>query len=110
MSNPCRINGRLYPSQKAAAEAIGVKPQAICNAIIRGNEDNVLRFKGIKGNLHARHIPVVIFGRSFRSKLAAATALGIPPRTFNRWLDQGDLGRLMIAINKAEARKSEAHA
>lgn len=103
MTNPCRINGRCYPSQKAAAAALGVKPAAICNAIIRGNEDNVRRFKRLRGNQNARHTPVAIFGRSYRSKLAAANALGVPYRTFCRWLDKGDLGRLMIAIERAEA-------
>lgn len=110
MTSPCRINGRVYPSQRAAAKALGVTPQAICNAIIRGNEDNVGRFKGQKGNLNARHIPVVIFGRSYRSKLAASKSLGVPYRTFCQWLDKGDLGRLMIALSKAEATEARASA
>ncbi|WP_146038586.1 NUMOD1 domain-containing DNA-binding protein [Paracoccus sp. SY] len=103
MPVPCHINGQFYPSQKAAAEALGVTPNAISNAIIHGREDNVRRFKGHKGNLNARHIPVVIFGRRYRSKLAAAKALGVNYRTFRRWLENGELGRLMIAISKKEA-------
>lgn len=107
MTVSCRINGRLYPSQRAAAAALGVTESAICHAIIRGQEDNVCRFKRLQGNQHARHIPVVIFGRSYRSKLSAARNLGIPYRTFCRWLDNGSLGSLMIAISKVEAPKAE---
>lgn len=41
MSNPVVIHGVHYPSQRAAAQALGVSDAAICNALSRGRLDAV---------------------------------------------------------------------
>lgn len=39
--NITRINGMVYPSQRAAALALGIAPQAVSQALDRGTQDRV---------------------------------------------------------------------
>ena len=69
---PVRIRGVTYPSQKAAADALGLHPQTITNALNRGYIDQVgLRRGGNPGK------PCFYRGKSYPSRQAAATAWGV---------------------------------
>lgn len=69
---PVRIRGVIYPSQRAAAKALGVSPASVNNALERGAEDSI----GLgRQNNNAR--PVTIDGVTYRSRAEAARRLGI---------------------------------
>ena len=38
---PVRVRGTIYPSARAAAEAIGVTPSTVYSALMRGREDYI---------------------------------------------------------------------
>jgi DNA-binding transcriptional LysR family regulator len=85
-AQPCRIRGVVYPSQTEAARAIGVHVTTISNALRDGREDRVGIKLDIIGTeapppyLDVRLIPTWVGGRRFRSRSAAARALGISPQ------------------------------
>ena len=101
-AEPCRINGRVYPSQKAAARAIGVTPSAVSNAIRYGRENNVGKGLGRRGNANANMRPFKALGREWRSVLSAARDMGVPRKTLCRWIENGDAERILAAIMRAE--------
>ena len=69
---PVKIRGVVYPTQRAAAKALGVSPQTVHHALERGTEDNI----GLgRQNNNAR--PVTIDGVTYRSRAEAARRLGI---------------------------------
>ena len=70
-AQPCRIRGVLYPSQRAAAQAIGVHESAICNALANGRENRI----GRRGESLQK--PCLIDGKRYPSRKAAALALGV---------------------------------
>lgn len=69
---PVRIRGVVYPSQRAAAKALGVTPSAVYNALERGAEDNI----GL-GRQNNNAKPVTIDGVTYRSRAEATRRLGI---------------------------------
>ncbi len=70
--NPVRIRGITYPSQKAAAEALGLHPTTIANALNGGYLEEVgLRRGGHPGK------PCFYRGKAYPSRQAAATAWGV---------------------------------
>lgn len=63
------IRGKLYPSAKAAAEALGVTTSAVHSALSRGNIDTV-------GSGRSQPQPVELDGVTFPSIRSASLALG----------------------------------
>lgn len=70
---PVRINGAMYPSVKAAADAMGLSIQTIYGAIARGAENTV----GTGRETVCK--PTTIDGVTYPSRSAAARALGLKP-------------------------------
>jgi biotin operon repressor len=69
---PVRVRGTVFPSLKAAGDALGVSSAAIWLAIEEGREDTV--------GLHTKAKlwkPCTINGQTFVSRAAAAAALGV---------------------------------
>ena len=87
-ATPCRINGKLYPSQIQAAYDLGVRPSAISQAIRCGREDRVCSNAHRLGNKHAGK-PVRLFGGYYPSRKDAAEALGLRRQTFAKLLEAG---------------------
>lgn len=71
---PVRIRGVTYPSQTAAAEALGVNQSTIAGALDRGTIDRV----GCGAGSNSAK-PVTLHGVSFPSYRAANQALGRGP-------------------------------
>lgn len=96
-STPTLIRGQLYPSQSAAARALGVHPSTVCNALERGTADKIgLAQKGRPGE------PCYLNGRLWPSRAAAARALGVSTsaisqalRRPNRYVRPGGKGMLV---------------
>lgn len=83
-ANPTIIRGTLYPSQRAAAAALGVHVATVHQALERGRADFVgLAIKGRPGR------PCYINGKRWPSQAACARALGVRPATISRALGEG---------------------
>ncbi|ETW11090.1 hypothetical protein ATO8_18764 [Roseivivax marinus] len=81
---PVSVRGRVFPSHKAAAKALGVKRGALASALYRrGHCDTVgLPPSATRmGNTNAPANETVLFGHRFRSRLSAAKALGVNRNT-----------------------------
>jgi hypothetical protein len=78
--NPCRIRGVLYPSQKAAAAAIGVTAGTVSGALATGKEDTV----GLRLSLRR---PLLVAGVLYQSRGEAADALGISRQSIYRYIN-----------------------
>lgn len=83
-ANPTLIRGTLYPSQRAAAMALGVHPQTVTQALERGTENNI----GL-GRRGAPGAPCYMNGKRWPSQAAAARALGVRPAAICRALAEG---------------------
>jgi predicted DNA-binding protein (UPF0251 family) len=75
MTNPVRIRGVDYPSQKAAADALGVSRATVNQALDRGRIEFVGLGKGYGPT--RRRKPCVVDGTRYPSQAAAAAALGV---------------------------------
>lgn len=87
---PCvtDIRGTIYPSQKAAAAALGVTPGAVAQALYRrGNCHRVGLGPQRYGNTNAKARAVNLFNLQFRSIKAASNALGVSRATIRRFLE-----------------------
>lgn len=84
--SPVTIRGVDYPSQLAAAKALGISVSAICNAKKRGRLDTV----GLNPK-KTEPSPVFIRGVTYPSQYAAAKALGVSPTTIWNALERGSL-------------------
>ena len=107
---PCRINGKVYPSQIRAAYDLGVRPSTISNAIRRGHEDRVATGLGRLGNKNAGR-RVSLFGLSWPSRKDAAADLGMSRYRLQRLLDAGTpeaSDALLSAKMALDARKTAA--
>ena len=71
-SNPVRMRGTDYPSQKAAAQALGVGQNTITDALDGGWIDEVGLRKGGQ-----RPKPCTYRGKQYPSRTAAALACGV---------------------------------
>ena len=70
---PTLIRGVLYPSQKAAAAALGVHYTTVHKALEAGTQDRV----GMSPRGRRIAVPVEIDGVQYRSRRAAAMALRV---------------------------------
>lgn len=105
------INGTIYPSQKAAAQALGVTQSAISNAVRLGRHDRVGKNLGRLGNTNAHANPVTLFGVKFRSQKEASEQLGISRRHLRRLLEKNTPNatkRLSQAVDDLIARRMAA--
>lgn len=114
-AQPCRINGVVYPSQKAAAAALGVSEGHVSKCIRAGRFDGVVtQREGKRGNTNAIRRPVVAFGRSWVSQSAMARDLGVDRGIVVRALRKGakESARqiLLAAVMAADARRMKAAA
>lgn len=85
---PVSIRGTVYPSQREAAEALGVVPSAISQRLrINGSADTVgLGLGGgVPGNKNAAK-ELILFDERFESRSQAAKELGITRSKLNRWI------------------------
>lgn len=108
---PVTIRGELYPSQKAAADALGLVPSAIAQSLLRnGHCDNVGIGNARAGNTNAPSRPVRIGNLQFRSQLGAAKALGVHRSLVRRFilgeLKQAGKERLLRAAMTYKAREA----
>lgn len=85
-ATPLTIRGVEYPSQLAAAKALGISVPAICNAKKRGTLETV----GLNPK-RTEPSPVMIRGVVYRSQYAAAKALGLAASTIWNALERGSL-------------------
>lgn len=73
--SPTLIRGVLYPSQSAAARALGVSQSTINQALERGTQDHVGQGRRWRSGAPLR--PCYINGHRWPSRTAAANALGV---------------------------------
>ena len=101
--NPCEKDGILYPSQRAAARALGITDSAVEYHLARyGNLDRV---GGPRSHTKGGGcVPIKLAGREWPSRVAFADWLGVPITTVRGWLRRGDTDRLMGALMKADAK------
>lgn len=113
---PCvvEIRGTVYPSQKAAAAALGISTSCISSALYkRGDCDRVGLGPDLLGNTNARARAVSIFNLRFRSVKKASEALGVSRQTIRRFLSPTCLPstyQLVYAAVLAREAKAEAAA
>ncbi|MBC6437127.1 MAG: hypothetical protein GDA52_03060 [Rhodobacteraceae bacterium] len=86
MKNPITIRGVTYPSQAAAARALGVSTSSVARLARRGEPDSI----GI-GTKSGQ--PITIRGVTYPSQAAAARALGISRQAVNDATRTGRLER-----------------
>ncbi len=102
--NPVERDGILYPSQKAASEALGVSPSAISMALKRhGHLENI-------GNPipWGRAKPCKVFGVKFRSRYEAEQALNVNCQTLRRFLNGQTQERGRENMRRAVERYKES--
>lgn len=99
---PVVIRGRHYPSQKAAAQALGVTPATVNDALNRGTIDRV----GL-GRAAASAVPVTIRGRRYASQTEAARALGVSLATVWRARRRGTLDRVGLAGAARQSKEED---
>jgi hypothetical protein len=80
------IRGVTYPSQRHAAEALGVAPQTVAHAVKRGTADNVGLGPLQKGCKPPRLCAITIGGVAYPSHKAAAEALGVTSTAISFYL------------------------
>lgn len=78
---PVTVRGVSYPSQAAAAEALGVAPSAIHGALERGTMDSV----GLGRNRH-NLVPMQIGDKVYPSAVEAAKATGVNVKTLRQYV------------------------
>lgn len=83
------IRGEVYPSQSAAARALGVSQATVCHALDRGDIDRV----GLRGRLLQ---PIALGGVQYRSTRQAAKALGMSNSQLQRRVRRGDIPGLEV--------------
>ena len=84
---PTRIRGTLYPSQTAAARALGVNHATVHSALERGTEDKI--------GTSRRGRPCYINGKRWPSQSAAARAIGVRTASICKALAAG---RTMVRV------------
>lgn len=112
---PVTVRGQTFPSVKAAAQALKVKPASISSYLIRyGHLDGVgLGFKSPARNRTPRNVkPVVIHGFSFQTISEAAGALGVNYQALSKTLRSKPMtprqsDRLLRLVMEWNAKQSE---
>jgi len=95
-----KVRDKVYPSVRAAAEALGVTVNAVYSALNRGNIDKL-------GLGKARKKPVDVYGVLFLSMTAAALALNFKRGYLSNALRRGSvrgLKRIEAAVQAYKER------
>jgi DNA-binding transcriptional LysR family regulator len=95
-ANPCFIHGVLYPSQRAAAEALNVTDARVSQALNAGRVDQL-------GSGHLR--PCVIRGVEYPSRSAAAEALGVTIGRVSQAIREGRTDQLGVGRGGWQGRR-----
>lgn len=104
MWNPVEAGGTIYPSQKAAAEALGVSPAAISMALKRHGHLNNIGNPCPWGSAK----PCEVFGVKFRSRHEAEQALNVNCQTLRRFLNGNTQERGRENMRRAVERYKES--
>ncbi|WP_304615857.1 NUMOD1 domain-containing DNA-binding protein [Paracoccus sp. (in: a-proteobacteria)] len=111
----CTWRGKTYPSIKAVAEAAGVCPQSVSTLLrLHGHLDTLGVGRGSHRNKPSKSTATKIGPFEWRSRRAAAHALGVNYSSFCMWLSPSASPRqrdqLMAAVMRHEAalRKGRA--
>ena len=90
---PVRIRGITYPSQRAAARALGVSERTVRNALDAGRIDEVgtREAKGGPGG-----VPCTYRGQVFPSRIAAAIACGVSSKAVYRAVGRARDARISL--------------
>lgn len=114
---PIEVRGKVYPSVKSAAKALGIQPASVSSYLTRRGHTRGLGlgFKSPHRNQTARNAkPVTIHGHRFDSIKAAATALGLSYQALHRTLTKPmtpkKSDRLLRIIMQWQAREAEKKA
>lgn len=95
---PIEIHGVMYPSQKAAAEALGVSTSVIG----RHKKNGTLYKVGAEGSIEQRMKPTTIRGVTYESRSEAARALGVSLATVTHHIRRGTLNRVGLSERHIE--------
>ena len=101
--------GKRYPSQAAAARALGVSERTIAYHLERyGHLDNL----GKKMRRPDRETgkPVCIGTRSWPSRAAFGRYVGVTPDAARNWFERGDMQRIIAALMKADSEQQRVAA
>lgn len=100
--NPVRHNGVTYESQAACARALGVQAKTIAYHL---NTFGDLSRLGKRKKRRPSSKDRFLFGyRFWDSRKAFAEHVGIPERTVRHWVAKGQVGKLLMALEKADAK------
>jgi hypothetical protein len=102
MTNRVTIRGVTYPSQIAAADALGVTRQTITGAVKRGTLDFVGLGPPKPGCKPAYVHPTTVGGVTYPSRKAAAEALGVTQVYIS-----GYIAVTRALLEKEEARRND---
>ena len=112
-SMPVAIRGQHYPSQRAAAKALGISPSAISVMLSRKGDLSTVGLK--KGErLGSKHnaCPLRLGPLSFASHVEAARALGLSRFQIGRWTapkaSKTQREMLLAAVMRASAGAASA--
>ena len=107
---PVVIRGQHYPSQRAAAAALGVTQSAVSRMLTKRGELSVcgLRKYGAPGNRNASR-PLTIGPLTFESRTKAAEILGITRNQISRWISKratpGQREMLLAAVMRLSMKE-----
>jgi len=96
-----QIRGVVYPTARAAGEALGVRPHRVLEALRDGNLDEV----GLR-RAHPKPMPIRVRGKLYPSPTDASLALKVTVKAVYSALQRGTLDRLGLKrrYNGARAR------
>lgn len=109
---PCEIRGEVYPSFKAAAEALGISPTAITRMLNRkGTLETVgLGKNGPIGKTNAAK-EITLWGETFASRTEAAKALGMTRECFSKRISksasQNQKHSLMLSVMQYKQKRAK---
>lgn len=110
VGNPCQTpDGRTFPSQAAAARALGVSKSAISANLERYGDLSQLG-KRPKGRPYGGKRPVKVGKREWPSQAALARYVGTTDACVRDWLKRGRTELLIAALMKADAKLAAAQA
>lgn len=110
---PVEIRGIVYPSHKAAAEALGVSISSISHGLRkRGSADRVgLGLVGGPLGNKNRAKPITILGCEFPSRTIAAKELEITRSQLTKWISpkasQAQREMLMLSVMKYKQKRDK---
>ena len=105
--NPVEVNGVVYPTQRAAAEVLGVTERAISYHLNKYPDFSRIG-KKTGGGKGGRKNPVEFLGREWQSVSALAHYVGVSHSTMWKWIRTEDKQSIIGAIMRADAQQRRA--